>query len=659
MSVAHNISNYLTSFVNNSPDPTHLLLLLINSTASKMGLFFMRDGNTNHYECITHSEKQSRAALAYGSLPETVTIGKGEGLSVDYPVTRSMYIPLIDKEGMIGYICLLNKDEEYNDNIIMIISPLIGLAQLVIQNCRSRVLLTRNCQDLFLANMSHEIRTPLNGVIGYNQLLLQTKLTSTQSNYLSSMRHCSIQLMQIINDILDYFKLSSGKMNDDTETFRAVEIMQAVSDALDQSLKGKRQTFTCHIEDSVPEFLVMDKRKIVQIVMNLVANAHKFTDIDGIITLKLLVPKPNMLEIQVRDNGIGISIDDQSKIFSAFEQIQGESSRIGTGLGLAICRKLSNFLGGDVRVKSTLGEGSVFTVTSTFKNCTEDVLDNKIDMSILKGKKILIVDDNTDNRILLSEILFEWDTEPIICASAVEALRMVQAKRGDGTLRHKLDLGLIDICMPGTSGLELAKQIKREIPLFPMIALSSVDSFMLTKEFDSKLDKPINKVQLLDHIHRSLTNRSPPAYIGDNGSALSVSTRSETFNKDVKILIVEDIKYNSTLMTIMLENLGYHDISVACNGEIAITKLVQAQDICKPYEILLLDLRMPIKDGYAVIKEYKSRKWILPKIIVTTASVMDEDRERCKNLGVKYFINKPVELTQLGDTMLYVSHHLE
>ena len=109
----------------------------------------------------------------------------------------------------------------------------------------------------------------------------------------------------------------------------------------------------------------------------------------------------------------------------------------------------------------------------------------------------------------------------------------------------------------------------------------------------------------------------------------------------------------------MLENLGYHDISVACNGEVAIEKLVQAQDSGKPYEILLLDLRMPIKDGYAVIKEYKNRSWDMPKIIITTASVMDEDREKCKELGVKYFINKPVELTQLGDTMLYVSQHLE
>ena len=655
MALSHNVSNYLTSFVNNSPDPVHLLLLLINSTESKMGLFFMRDGNTNHYECITHSEKQSRAALAYGSLPETVTIGKGEGLSVDYPITQSLHIPLIDKDGMIGYICLLNKIDEYNIDIMELISPLIGLVQLVIQNCRSRVLLKRNCQDLFLANMSHEIRTPLNGVIGYNQLLMQTSLTSTQSTYLSSMRQCSLQLMQIINDILDYFKLSSGKMNDESETFRTREIMQSVSDALDQSLKSKRQIFTCQIDDNVPEFLSMDKGKIVQIVMNLVSNANKFTDIGGTITLKLLVPIANILEIQVCDNGIGISLEDQSKIFNAFEQIQGESSRIGTGLGLAICRKLSNFLGGDIHVKSKPDEGSVFTVTSSFKKCAENLMGNKID---IKGKKILIVDDNIDNRILLSEILFDWETEPIICASAAEALRMVRAKKGDGTRRHEIDMGLIDICMPGTSGIDLAKQIKREIPLFPMIALSSVDSFIITKEFDSKLDKPINKVQLLDHICRSLTNLTPPAYIGEDCSTLSVGTGFETFNKDVKILIAEDINYNSTLLTIMLQNLGYNDISVACNGEIAITKLVHGHDINKPYEILLLDLRMPNKDGYEVIKEYKRRNWLLPKIIVTTASVMDDDRQRCKNLGVKYFINKPVQLTQLGETMLYVSHNL-
>lgn len=652
------ISNYLTGFLNSSPDPSQLLLSLIHSTESKMGLLFMRDGNTNHYECIAHNKKQSSATLAYGSLPESVTIGKGEGLSVDYPIKNSIYIPLSDEDGRMGYICLLNRYEGYRKDIVTELAPLISLTQLVVQNCRSRVLLSRDCKDLFLANMSHEIRTPLNGVIGYNQLLLQTKLTSTQANYLSSMRHCSIQLMQIINDILDYFKLSSGKMNDEVETFRSSEIMQAVSDALDQSLKGKRQKFTCHIDSNVPEFLLMDKRKIVQIVMNLVSNAHKFTGIGGAIILQISVPIPNTLEIRVCDNGVGIAKEDQSKIFSAFEQIQGESSRIGTGLGLAICRKLSNFLGGDIHVQSTLGEGSIFTVTSVFGNCTEDTIESDIDMSIIMGKKILIVDDNPDNRILLSEILFEWDTEPIICASAAEALRMVQAKRGDGTLRHQLDLGLIDICMPGTGGIELAMQIKQELPLFPMIALSSIDSFVMTKDFDSKLDKPINKMQLLSHIHKTLIQRAPPAYIGDKKVNLSVNSLSSNFNKDVKILIVEDVNYNSNLMVIMLENLGYHDISVACNGYLAISKLVKAQEADHPYEILLLDLRMPVKDGYAVIKEFKNRSWELPKIIVTTASVMDEDRERCKELGVKYFINKPVELTQLGDTMLYVSRRV-
>ena len=176
--------------------------------------------------------------------------------------------------------------------------------------------------------------------------------------------------------------------------------------------------------------------------------------------LYITSPAPNLLELRVSDNGIGIAKEDQGKIFHAFEQVQGGSSRIGTGLGLAICRKLSNFMGGDVRVQSTLGKGSTFIVTAEFKGYDDFAQETKKDISLLKDKKILVVDDNTDNRILLGEILFDWEMEPVVCASAMEALRMVQAKRSNGSPRHTFEIGLIDICMPDTGGIELAKQIK-------------------------------------------------------------------------------------------------------------------------------------------------------------------------------------------------------
>jgi signal transduction histidine kinase/DNA-binding response OmpR family regulator len=654
-----NIVKYLSEFVNRTADINRLLNLFLTTTKSKAALLFVCDTCTEHYKCVASSLDSVKVELTISSHSNDVVID-GEDFQTEYDVKNSISIPIRDKNVPIALLCLFNKEEGYTEDLLKDISPLMGILQIVSKNLHNDLNNSYECQHLFMANMSHEIRTPLNGIIGYNQLLIQTKLTSTQKNYLSSMRHCSIQLMQIINDILDFFKLSSGTMKKDIESFRPIEIVQSVTDALNQSLMSKKQVFTYQIDDKVPEFLVMDKRKLIQILMNLVSNANKFTPIHGAVMLYITTRIPNILELRVSDSGIGIAKEHQSKIFQAFEQIQDKNSCIGTGLGLAICRKLSNFLGGDIRVQSTLGKGSTFTVTTKFTLYDDYAYDTKKDISILKDKKILVVDDNIDNRILLSEILFDWEMEPIICASALEALRMVQAKKADGSQRHTFEIGLIDICMPDTGGIELAKQIKQDFPLFPLIALSSVDSFVLTKDFESKLDKPIDKIQLLTHMCRVFKNRlSPHAFIGSvEIERPSSSCRSSTFNKDTRILIAEDIPYNSNLLVTMLENIGYWDITTAPNGQHAIDKLSNANNTNNKFEVLLLDLRMPVRDGYDVIIEHNRQGWDLPKIIVVTASIMENDRDKCKDLGIQYFINKPIELTQLSEVMLYVTSRL-
>jgi two-component system sensor histidine kinase/response regulator len=655
------IVEYLSDFVNRTEDVNKLLGLFMESTQSGAAMLFVRDKNTEHYKCVANSVGNTLVDVTFSLPPSTITVGIGDVLSTDYVITSSMCIPIREVEEQLGLLFLLNREEGYDEDLLSDLSPLMGIIQLVTKNLYVRLAGSHDCKDLFMANMSHEIRTPLNGVIGYNQLLMQTKLSQTQKNYLSSMRQCSIQLMQIINDILDFFKLSSGTMKVDDESFKPSEIVQSVTDALDQSLISKKQTFTYQIDDRVPKFLVMDKRKLTQIVMNLVSNAHKFTQISGAIMLHISSPSPNILELRVSDNGIGIDKEDQGKIFRAFEQIQGGSSRIGTGLGLSICRKLSQFMGGDIRVQSTLGKGSTFTVTTKFTTYQDFAHETKKDIFLLKGKKILVVDDNTDNRILLSEILFSWEMEPVICASAIEALRMVQAKKVDGSHRHTFEIGLIDICMPDTGGAELAKQIKHDLPLLPLIALSSVDSFTLTKDFESKLDKPIDQIQLLTYIFRVLSNRkNPVAFIGAlEGKRPCSSTTSSSFNKDVRILIAEDIPYNSNLLVTMLESLGYWDIATAFNGNDAIDKLTHAHNSGNNFEIILLDLRMPVKDGYDVINEHRKQGWDLPKIVVVTASIMDRDRDKCKDVGVRYFLNKPIEMAQLSEVMLYVCAQLE
>ena len=631
---------YLNNSVNCDENLPELLQLMIDITESQGAAIFVRLDN-DKYVCI--ERLHTDFIFSCSSIPLNFIIDE-----------CSMTIPIIIKRNVVlGVLCLVGPKEigtHYTENIIKILSPYLTICQMILKRHPAKTNQIGE-KELFLANMSHEIRTPLNGIIGYNQLLLQTSTSITQRTYLQSMNQCSIQLMQIINDILDFSKLTSGKMGTNTECFTINEVIDAMLDAMGQRIKEKRQTCKFHIDPGVPDFIILDKQKLIQILVNLVSNANKFTDIGGQIDVGIKIhPDLDILHITVKDNGIGISIKDQDRIFCVFEQLKNYSSKCGTGLGLAISKKLCTLLGGEMTVKSTIGEGSIFSVTVQYKPYEDFERTMKKDSKLLNDKVVLVVDDKMDNRILLTELLFEWKMVPVVCASALEALRLVIGNR------YKFDIGLIDICMPGTTGSELAVQIKEEQPFLPLVALSSIDTFVNTSNFEQKLDKPINKVQLFNCIHRIISKTQVPSiYIGDNPLT---EHPSGMVNKKVKILVAEDIVYNRHILVNMLENLKYNDIHTADDGQEALTMMEQAFDEGKPYEVLLLDLRMPVMNGIQVIEEYKKRGWKLPFVVVVTASIMEDDRKICKNIDIKYFLNKPIQFQQLKDVMLHVTELL-
>jgi CheY-like chemotaxis protein len=268
------------------------------------------------------------------------------------------------------------------------------------------------------------------------------------------------------------------------------------------------------------------------------------------------------------------------------------------------------------------------------------------------------VDSNTDNRILLGEILFDWKMYPIMCASEKEAIKLISSNR------YNFELGLIDICMSGISGVKLAENIKQMKPLFPLIALSSINRFVDVSNFDGKVNKPVNKIQLFNSIYKIVKqNINDDVYIGNSipspqyvNMCTAINSDTKLFNKKIKILIAEDILYNQTLLANMVNKIGYNDVTVVSNGEETIEKLDEAHKIECPYVILLLDLRMPKMDGYEVITHIRNMGYPLPTIVAVTASVLDEDRYRCHELGVKYFINKPVDMTKLKNVLLKITH---
>lgn len=648
------INSYLSSFVNSNENLLELLKIIISNTNSQGGAVFLKEKYSYKTLEALYIDKNIETTIALNNIKiyDIISLEENKYYTTNIPITYNITIPIKNKDGLLGLLLLFDNSKYTDELIINEITSYISILQLILIKYnlseKNNKLNQIDEKELFLANMSHEIRTPLNGVIGYNQLLLQTELSTSQKGYLNCMNQCSIQLMQLINDILDFAKLSSGKMCINTECFPLKEIVDITLDAMSQRLNEKRQQCNVHISSNCPDFIILDKQKLVQILINLISNANKFSDIGSIILIDINIENDYLIII-VDDNGIGISEDNLQNIFEAFEQINHKNTYSnGTGLGLAISKKLSKLLGGDLDVKSTLGKGSTFTISVKYKKQEMFEAHMKRDCAILADKTVLVVDDNADNRILITELLFEWNMKPIVCASALEALRMVLSNR------YQFSLGLIDICMPGTSGSELAKQIKEEQPLLPLIALSSIDSFVNTSDFEQKLDKPINKLQLFNNIYHIISkNDSPSAFIGKNNNTFNSNIKN--FDKNVKILIAEDIIYNRNLIINMLNNLGYDNIDIAENGQIAIDMIEKSHIQNQPYNILLLDLRMPIMDGYQVIDIHQKRGWKLPHIVVVTACILDEDRKKCTDIGVEYFINKPIELKQLKEVMLYVS----
>ena len=528
-----------------------------------------------------------------------------------------------------------------------------------------------NHKSLFLANMSHEIRTPLNGIIGMLTLLDDTLLTNEQRDYTEMLRECSNNLMAIINDILDFSKLDAGKVNLDIKCHSLRKCIESANDILASKIFEKGLDYNFIINPNVPEYIDVDCNRLKQVILNLLNNAIKFTDNGSIfidVTREYPIKKEQtnnniMLKFSITDTGCGISEDDKIKLFESFSQInrtQGLKINEGTGLGLAISKKIINLMNGNIWLDwSEINSGSRFCFTIYTNECKDEIpeTDTQITHNILAGKKIFILDDNRENRLGLANLVHKWGMIPQTFSSALETLYMLKLKPSE------FDLGLVDVYMPEMSGKEFAIKFKKQNEdnkrdHIPLIALSSLGDVQhdYSPYFVGQLMKPVKESKLRELCIETLANNY------NRSSQNNIFMDLEVDLKDsISILLVEDVLINQKVVSTFLNKLGFVKIDIAEDGKKCLEMLSK-----KKYDIILLDIRMPIMNGETVCKyilnyysetqqcsnhEFKLSNMRKPYIIAVTAYSQKEDREKYLNMGFNDYISKPINIHHLEHSM--------